>query len=103
MYKKIVNPGTDYSQQKIKNFDKAITKYSKLIKHPFRSVCQMDDEFYQTYRLQLFKSRLSPRKRNKEMNSERSSEVFKKKGKRKGNLKKIFRDIIVEKEVEDGA
>lgn len=64
LYHKIVTPDTDFSLKKIKQFDSQITKYSKIIRHPYQEVCQMDREFYQTYRQQLLKANLLLAKRN---------------------------------------
>jgi hypothetical protein len=34
---------SDISNDKIKKFDEEVTRYSKLIKHPFREATEMDD------------------------------------------------------------
>lgn len=64
LYRKLVTQPTDFSPKKIKEFDEQVTRYSRLIRHPFLEVCQMDQEFYQTYRHQLARVNLGPSRRN---------------------------------------
>lgn len=93
LYHKILTQETDYSPQKIKEFDSQITKYSKIIRHPHQEVCEMDKEFYRTYRYQLLKANVVLPKRNTMDCTQKLQEILGPRGRKNRKLKKIVRDL----------
>lgn len=64
----------------------------------------MDSEFYRTYRLQLFRTRLSPFKDSVDVttsNREGLREIKKAKNKKNKKLTKLIKNMILEKIAED--
>jgi len=46
LYKKLIDIESEISCEKMKKFDEGITRYSKLIKHPFKEATQMDERLF---------------------------------------------------------
>lgn len=48
------------SKERLKKFDEDVTRYSKLINHPYREICEMDEQFFDTFRNGKVRRRKSP-------------------------------------------
>lgn len=50
------------SLDKLSEFDKQMSKYSKIMRNPIRHVTEMDQRFYNTYRQEAYKIKTSREK-----------------------------------------
>lgn len=61
LFKKIVKVDSDISQEKMDQFSSKISKYARMITNPVRHITEMDNQFFDTYRHQLFKAKVPPK------------------------------------------